>query len=207
MDFRRLLRWRKHMIKYFGFDKRDKGAGDGEYGPQPDKKPLTQEDLEDLEDEKLEADVRELFDEKKRERRKAKRKKRQAKIKDTRTMLMGGIKPDDIWELGKEQQEAQGLFNLGKIRSEKILEKFLAADDGQAENISSYRKRRRQRVGGKRDVHFVEFEDSDDAVEAEAVHMDTMYEKYKKTVGKQNAKEKRDTMYEKYKKTVGKQNA
>lgn len=88
-DFRRLLRWRKVLVKYFDEIKDEKkiqdknaelqeGVDQEVFGPKEGAEPvLTRQQIMDIEDEKLEADVRELFDEKKKERRKARRKKRQ----------------------------------------------------------------------------------------------------------------------------------
>ena len=107
-DFRRLLKWRVRMRKkYILSDENEENADD-----EAEKKVLSREELEQLEDEKLEADVREIFDSKKRQKRKEKRKIRQEKIKRTRTMLMGGVKPDDVWNIGQEEQKGAGLFSL-----------------------------------------------------------------------------------------------
>ncbi|ETO19980.1 rRNA methyltransferase, partial [Reticulomyxa filosa] len=59
------------------------------------KKMKIEEELDAEEDTKIREEVRNLVEKKKKDDRKKKRKIRQAKIKSTRLMLMGGIKPDD----------------------------------------------------------------------------------------------------------------
>ncbi|ETO03876.1 hypothetical protein RFI_33526, partial [Reticulomyxa filosa] len=82
------------------------------------KKMKIEEELDAEEDTKIREEVRNLVEKKKKDDRKKKRKIRQAKIKSTRLMLMGGIKPDDVWDF---EDERQGLFRLDAFRNKEEL--------------------------------------------------------------------------------------
>ena len=69
--------------------------------------------------------MRELLEKKTREERKKKRKIRQAKIKATRLMLMGGLKPDDAWDNSEEQR---GLFKLADLQTTEDFDLILGEE-------------------------------------------------------------------------------
>merc|ERR1712157_69875 len=157
--------------------------GENEEEEEEKMRPFTQKELEDLEDEKLEADVREMFDAKKREKRKQKRKIRQEKIKRTRTMLMGGIKPDDVWEIGKQEQMGEGLFSLKDFENAEELKNFMDTKN----SVLIPHKIKEKKIKS----FYEKFEDSEDELEIEEMRLDHLYKRYKKNHGLRTKKEER----------------
>eukprot|EP00484_Ammonia_sp_Unknown_P029803 CAMPEP_0197051364 /NCGR_PEP_ID=MMETSP1384-20130603/26045_1 /TAXON_ID=29189 /ORGANISM="Ammonia sp." /LENGTH=946 /DNA_ID=CAMNT_0042483917 /DNA_START=24 /DNA_END=2864 /DNA_ORIENTATION=- len=207
-DFRRLLKWRVKMKRHLGVLKKSDehketeqkettetaatATATGEGGEEVAQiKEYTREEIENLEDEKLEADVREMFDVAKREKRKKKRKIRQEKIKRTRVMMMGGVKPGDDWNIAEQEQATEGLFSLKKFRSAAELEYFMDGDN--SVDLPNKRKKKNNRIGV---IGYEEFEDSEAELEAEEARMDEMYNRYKKNHGMRTVKEERRLLKE-----------
>lgn len=110
-------------------------------------------------------------------------------------MMMGGIKPGDIWDIGKQEQEAMGLFDLNKIRNEALMEAFLNAESFDAEKMEGFRRiKKRARLNAEdEDMAYVS---SDEADAYESNRMDEMYERYRKNRMIMNDKEKRKSAKE-----------
>eukprot|EP00485_Elphidium_margaritaceum_P008525 CAMPEP_0202698920 /NCGR_PEP_ID=MMETSP1385-20130828/12155_1 /ASSEMBLY_ACC=CAM_ASM_000861 /TAXON_ID=933848 /ORGANISM="Elphidium margaritaceum" /LENGTH=967 /DNA_ID=CAMNT_0049355749 /DNA_START=9 /DNA_END=2912 /DNA_ORIENTATION=+ len=195
-DFRKLLKWRLKMRKYLALDgesktaqKDDETAAAAAADDEDAKEPLSKEELQRLQDEQLEADVRDMFDAEKRERRKQRRKVRQEKIKQTRVMMMGGVRPDDVWDIADQEQSAMGLFSLKSFINSEELEQFMNGDNTvilPSANANKNKKKMQSKVA--------DIDGSDDELAMNSDALDVMYRRYQKNHGLKSKKESRAQM-------------
>jgi len=131
---------------------------------------MTEEEKEKKEDDAIRAEVRAIMEKKQKEDRNKKRKIRQEKIKITRLMLMGGVKPDDAWDYSSEQT---GLFKLNDFVTSSELAQFLE----EKKTVLLPEKKKKQKNRERRQTQY--FEDSEQEIEAEEAELDAMYQVYK----------------------------
>jgi len=106
---------------------------------------------------------------KEKNKRKKKRKIRQAKIKRARTMYMGGIMPDDVWDFSDEQI---GLFKLDDFENSTELNEYLKTQTV-VKNENPFLKK-------EPITHFwEEHKDSDSELEMQSQRLDDLYQRYK----------------------------
>eukprot|EP01083_Nonionella_stella_P291535 991965_1 len=106
------------------------------------------------------------------------------KIKRTRIMLMGGIQPNDVWDIGQQEQLQEGLFSLKQFENKKQLTAFLNTDDN---TIPKHKYKSKKKIK----KFYDKFSDSDEELMIEEERMDKLYKNYKRKRHLRTKKEER----------------